>query len=60
LIRKSNGKFEPAGHTGFDITNRLKTTFPAKIEGVTKIVGISNSNAYNNGFGTKIAIDIAE
>jgi len=60
FIRKSNGKFEPAGHTGFDIINKLKTTFPAKIEGAIKIVGISNSNAYNNGFGTKIAIDIAE
>ena len=60
FIRKSNGKFEPAGHTGFDITNRLKTTFPAKIEGVTKIVGISNSNAYNRGGGTKISVDIAE
>jgi hypothetical protein len=60
FIRKSNGKFEPAGHTGFDITNRLKTTFPAKIEGITKIVGISNSNAYNRGSGTKISVDIAE
>jgi len=60
FIRKSNGKFEPAGHTGFDITNKLKTTFPAKIEGVTKIVGISNSNAYNRGGGTKISVDIAE
>jgi hypothetical protein len=60
FIRKSNGKFEPAGHTGFDITNRLKTTFPAKIEGVTKIVGISNANAYNNGNGTKMSFEIAE
>lgn len=60
FIRKSNGKFEPAGHAGFDITNKLKTTFPAKIEGITKIVGISNSNAYNNGMGTKISVDIAE
>lgn len=60
FIRKSNGKFEPAGHTGFNITNKLKTTFPAKIEGITKIVGISNSNAYNNGIGTKISVDIAE
>ena len=60
FIRKSNGKFESAGHTGFTITNKLKTTFPAKIEGITKIVGISNSNAYNNGIGTKISVDIAE
>jgi hypothetical protein len=60
FIRKSNGKFEPAGHTGFDIINKLKTTFPVKIEGAIKIVGISNSNAYNNGIGTKISIDIAE
>ena len=60
FIRKSNGKFEPAGHTGFEITNKLKTTFPAKIEGITKIVGISNSNAYNRGGGTKISVDIAE
>jgi hypothetical protein len=60
FIRKSNGKFEPAGHTGFDITNKLKTTFPAKIEGVTKIVGISNANAYNRGGGTKMSFEIAE
>lgn len=60
FIRKSNGKFEPAGHTGFYITNKLKTTFPAKIEGITKIVGISNANTYNRGSGTKMSFEIAE
>lgn len=42
FIKKSNEKFEPVFHSGFDIIGKLGSLMPIKIDGNIKLVGITN------------------
>ena len=60
MIKKSTGKFEPAYHKNFNIVGNLGSIFPIKIDGVNKIVGISNLGTNFDSGNTVIDIQIAE
>lgn len=42
FIMKSNGKFEPVFHRGFDAIGKLGSLMPIRIDGSIKLVGITN------------------
>jgi hypothetical protein len=57
FINKSNGKFEPAYHSGFNIIGILGSMLPIKIDGINKVVGIRNMGA---NITKIISVQIAE
>lgn len=48
-LRTADGKFEPAYHTGFDITNLFGSMTIVRVDGKTKVVGLNKNRSFTAG-----------